>query len=372
MSQRSYSRAAVMTKLNAPLEVQSFPLPEVDPSSMLVRVTTATVCGTDVHRMKGETRSPSPLPLVMGHEGVGVVHELGAGVRTDFAGQKVSKGDRVVWSYARSCGKCYSCSVRGSPQNCPQREALGINIPANVPPHLNGNFAEYVYVRGGTPFFRVPEEMEDEVASPASCALATVMNGFEKLRFGPDDMVVIQGAGALGLYATALSKELGAPKVLVTDLVDSRLEMAREFGADVTMKVTAHDDPEERIAAVRGHTFGSYGADHVIEATGSPEAVGEGYRYLASGGTYLLLGSVVSGEATVTPASVIRNQVSIVGSFASGPRHLRRAVRFLQSRQGVYPFPKMVGHRFRLQDVNQALEAASKRETVKVAIDPQG
>ena len=104
---------------------------------------------------------------------------------------------------------------------------------SDVPPYFMGTFGEYVYLRPGTGVFKVPDDMTDEEASPLMCAAATVAGGLDRIGMRAGDTVVIQGAGMLGLYAAAFAKEQGAGQVVVTDILDRRLELAKEFGADV-------------------------------------------------------------------------------------------------------------------------------------------
>ncbi|MFQ6011041.1 MAG: zinc-binding dehydrogenase, partial [Nitrososphaerales archaeon] len=296
------SKAAVLKAHKVPLDFRDFPLPDLKSNSLIAKVTVATVCGTDIHLWRGD--SSPPLPLILGHEAVGKVHKLGSDVKTDHAGSPITEGDRIIWGSSGRCGKCYSCVVKKIPERCANSVVLGIVTTCKDPPHLNGNFSEFVYLRPPLYFFKIPDSLSDKVASPASCALSTVMNGTEKIDVRAGDSVVIQGAGPLGLYGVAVAKMRGAEKVIVIDKVDSRLKLAEEFGADHTLNMMEYEKMEDRMKEVMKLT-GGYGADHVIELTGSLDAIPEGVRLVRPRGTYLLIGSAVSGEIAIPPALLI-------------------------------------------------------------------
>ena len=132
-------------------------------------------------------------------------------------GNAIAKGDRIAWTVMASCGQCVFCEKYSLPQKCTSLFKYG-HSRANGPPHFEGTFADYVYLRPGTAVFKLPLELTDEVASPLMCAAATIAGGLDRANVNPGDTVVIQGAGMLGLYASAFVKELGAARVFVIDI----------------------------------------------------------------------------------------------------------------------------------------------------------
>src|SRR5262249_61860413 len=136
--------------------------------------------------------------------------------------------------------------------------------------------------------------ISDDVAKPVNCALAQVLYGLERVRVRTGDTVVMQGAGGLGLNASAVAKEMGAAKVIVIDQIAERLELARRFGADHTLSLQELPRPEDRVAAVRELTRG-WGADVVCDFVGFPKVIPEGLQMLKSGGTYLEIGHLSPG-----------------------------------------------------------------------------
>ncbi len=360
------SRAAVLTEYNKPLLIQEMPVLKPEPGAMLVKVSLATFCGTDVHIWRGELKG-STTPMILGHEAVGTIYELGEGVKQDSAGAPVKEGDRVVWDRILNCGRCYQCVARGNSFACENRLTYGMRVGCSEPPYLNGFFSEYVYVRAGVAFFKVPSTLDDHVVSPLNCAYGAVLNGFEKLNIKVGGRVAIQGAGPLGLFAIAVAKEMGASKVISIDMVDSRLKMAGEFGADHTINAAHYSTAEARIKAIKQLT-GGHGADHVVEVTGSPQVIREGVDMLDSGGTYVVIGAGYPGLAEIDTSLLILRQLRISGSLGHEPRHIERGLHFLESRLDRYPFRKIITHTFTLEGVNEALRAMERREAVKAAI----
>ena len=244
-----------------PLEERAFPLPEeLEPKAILVKTEMATVCGSDMHSWRG--RRPFPFPSVMGHEGVGTIVRLGARVKQDTAGNPLAPGNRITWAIMANCGDCCFCRIHALPQKCLNLFKYG-HEKSDLPPYFMGTFGEYVYVKPGTGVFKVPDDMSDEVASPLMCAASTVTAGLARIGMPPRENVVIQGAGMLGLYAAAFAQEQGAKQVIMIDVLEKRLEMARQFGADQCLNVQELGD-DEVVSRVKDLTNG-WGADLAIE-----------------------------------------------------------------------------------------------------------
>ena len=238
-------RAALFFEPGKPMTLTEFPVVEPGPGSVSVRVTRANVCGSDLHFWRGDGRLEwwnRQDGAIIGHEMTGVVHALGDGVVTDWAGAPLAVGDRVVYQYFAPCGRCRAC-LRGMTPACPA--ALGrMFTDPHQPPHFNGAFADYYHVSPRMALFKVPGAVSDTMVAGANCALAQVIYGLERVGVGFNDTVVIQGAGGLGAYATAVAKERGAHQVIVIDGLDDRLALARAMGADATVDFREHRRPE--------------------------------------------------------------------------------------------------------------------------------
>jgi alcohol dehydrogenase len=231
------------------------PDPEIqEPTDVIVRIDSATICGTDLHILKGDVPEVQP-GTILGHEAVGTIVEIGAGVTT------LEPGDRVLVSCITSCGRCAFCKEG--------RYGLCTGGGGWIFGHLiDGLQAEYARVPfADTSVYKIPEELTDEQVLFLADILPTayevgVLNG----RLGPGDTIAIVGAGPIGL-ATVLTAKLYTPaRIIVIDLADSRLEKARELGADVTIN-SGCEDALTRVMELTG----GLGADVAVEAVGVPE-----------------------------------------------------------------------------------------------------
>ena len=241
----------------------------------LLRMTQAGICGSDLHTWRGDQVNV-PLPpngRVMGHEGTGVVEKLGTGVSTDTLGTPIEEGDRMVYSAVFPCYHCHQC-LRGDTNWCANRGYA----TAGVYPYFRGTYADFLYLPPRHPMFRAPDELPDDLLGPVNCAMGTVTTGLMRAGAREGNYVVIQGAGGLGLHATAMAKDMGADRVIVLDRLENRLELAEEFGADYTINIEEFNTPETRVERVKELTNGR-GTDVVMELVGRAEPVGRGHRH---------------------------------------------------------------------------------------------
>jgi threonine dehydrogenase-like Zn-dependent dehydrogenase len=363
------AKAAVLERFKEPLVEREYPLPEtLESGAALVRTEMAGICGTDVHLWKGEL--PIQLPVILGHETVGRIVQLGSGLDKDWTGAPLRVGDRVTWTSTTSCGQCYYCAEKHQPTRCPHRRAYGIGYRSNESPHFLGGYAEYHYLRPRANIFRLPDDLATESVIGAGCALITAIHGVERTGIEWRDTVVVQGAGPVGIAALAVARSAGASKVIVIGGPRKRLEMARRFGADETIDLDEVRTAEERLKAVRTLT-GGYGADVVLECVGMPAAVVEGMEMCRDGGKYLVLGHYCdAGPISWNPHVITRKQLQVFGSWSSEPRHMKAALAFLRETRERFPFHEMVSHRFSLKQANEALETTAKWIAAKSVLVP--
>ena len=358
-----YCKAAVITAFNQPLEIREVRIPELEPGGMLARVEAATLCGTDVHRWHGALAADG-LPFIPGHETCGIVAEVN-GERYDILGRRLQPGDRVIWGYP-SCGHCYYCSMARQPTLCSEKQSWG-HQRTDEYPFLLGGLAEFQYAPPKAPVISVPESVAPALAASAACALRTVMNGFERLgAIAPHETVVIQGAGPLGLYSTAVARDHGAYRVLVVGAPADRLKAALEFGADDTLNLDGLPDPKDRIAWVRKQTEGR-GADVAVQVA-SGESVGEGLQMLRPGGRYVSIGG---GGSNAVPLNALGRAISYVNIQQAEPRHWQQAVNFIASRPEV-PFDRMISGSYNLDQATEAFQKMAAFSIVKPAFYPNG
>lgn len=317
---------------------------------LLVRIDLATVCGSDLHTVGG--KRPSPVPAVLGHEQVGTVLGVGAGGVVCVGGGAVVPGMRVVWSVAASCGECERC-VRGLMQKCVKLSKYG-HQPLLEKAPLTGGFATHCVVLPGTAVVAVPDEVPDVVASPASCATATVAAALVAAGSVVGRRVLVTGAGMLGLTAVAMAATAGA-RVVAADPDPARRGQALAFGAEEV-----------------GDGSSSMGAfDVAMEFSGQPAAVRTCLDSLEVGGVAVLVGSVSPGEPVpLDPERLVRGLHTVVGVHNYRPEDLLTAVEFLAEHHRSFPFADLVGATYALDHVGEAIEAARGAAAPRQALAP--
>lgn len=325
----STGRAALFYGPGRPFALTELPVPDPEPGAMVVRITRANVCGSDLHIWRGDgllglmARDDG---RIIGHEMTGVIHALGHGVERDWAGLPLAEGDRVVYQYFAPCGRCRSC-LRSMTEAC-ARSFKVLQGKPTVFPHFRGAYADYFYLTPQMAVFKVPERVADTMVAGVNCALAQVVMGLERVHVGLGDRVVIQGAGGLGLYAIAVARDRGAAQIVVIDGIEDRLALARRMGADETVDLRELASPDERIARVRELTDG--GADVVCELVGRADAIAEGLQMVALGGRYLEIGTFYLGSTVaVDPGLLVTRNIRLeaVASYDAGS--LQQALAFL-------------------------------------------
>jgi threonine dehydrogenase-like Zn-dependent dehydrogenase len=233
-------------------------------------------------------------------------------------------------------------------------------------PHFTGTFGTHYYVGRNQALFRVPDNVPALVAVSANCALAQASAGLHRARITAGDTVVVQGAGGLGLWATARASERGA-RVIVVDAVQRRLDAAMAFGADKTVSFADFPEPSARIARVRELTDG--GADTALELTGVPSAVLEGVEMVRSGASYIVIGNITPGNAIeLDIGSLTRRSVTIHPVIRYHQRLLRDSLQFISRNMGRLPFDQLVDATYPLEDVMQALEDSRNRKVNRAAL----
>jgi L-iditol 2-dehydrogenase len=360
------AKAAVFFGPGKPFEIKEVPIPEVEPEGVLIRVTVANICGSDLHFWRGD--APLRYPddgWIYGHEMTGRVARLGTKVKTDSLGRPLQEGDRVAYTYFYPCRRCYAC-LNNEPAACPNK--IERPVGPSVFPHLHGAFADHYYLRPGGYLFKVPAELTDEVVAPVNCALSQVIYGLHvaDLRFGQS--VVIQGAGGLGIQAAAVAKDMGASRVIVVDQISGRLELARAFGADHTLSLKDIPERRERVKLVREWT-GGVGADVACDLVGFPAVIPEGLEMLRAGGTYLEIGTISRGaKIELEPSLLVWGSKKIVGVIQYDPWVIPKALDFLVRTRERWPWGRLLSHKYPLDKINEAFAASEWHNKETTAI----
>ena len=330
-------------------------VPQVGPRDALLRVTTTTICGTDIHILKGEY--PVARGLTVGHEPVGVIEELGEAV----TGYEI--GQRVIAGAITPCGQCHSC-LDGNQAQCGGKAMGGWRLGNSI----DGCQAEYVLIPDATANLAlIPDHLTDEQVLMCPDIMSTGFGGAESGRIGIGDTVAVFAQGPIGLCAAVGAKLSGATQIFTVDAVPERLAMSRELGADVTINYKERDPVGAILEATSRR-----GVDVAIEALGTQTTFENCLRVLRPGGVLSSLG-VYSGKLTLPLdafAAGLGDHSIVTTLCPGGKERMRRLMNVLASaRADLRP---LVTHRFALDKIEEAYDLfANQRDGVlKVAITP--
>ncbi|MFJ1806400.1 MULTISPECIES: zinc-binding dehydrogenase [unclassified Streptomyces] len=361
------ARAVVLAEFGEPLELRKLPVPAAPEGGLIVAARYGGVCGTDLHLQQGHLEVPTP--LVLGHEGLGTVHEIGTRAGTDVHGTRLRVGDQVMWASSIACGTCVPCRIHREPTLCEQRRTYGVNRPVDQEPGLSGSWAEYIALRPGTTVVKLPDGVDPVAAMAFACAGPTMVHAlFERRPVRLGETVVVQGSGPVGLAAAALAQLSGAGRVIIAGGPGARLEAAAAAGiGDHHVNVVETADQEAALAEVTALT-GGRGADLVIEATGVPGAVGQGLRLARRGGSYLVVGQYTdSGDTTVNPHQIVYRQLDVIGSWAFTGAHLVEYVSLLPALTARFDLARLVTT-YALEDNARALADVASGAVMKAVL----
>ena len=340
------------------ISVEEVERPRPGPGEAVIRVTLTTICGTDLHILRGEY--PVKPGLIIGHEPVGVIDELGPGV----TGYQV--GDRVLVGAITPCGQCNAC-LSGHLAQCGHGEGYEALGGWRFGNKINGAQAEYLLVPNAMAnMAKIPKELTDEQVVLLADIASTGISGAESAKIKIGDTVVVFAQGPIGLCATAGAKLMGAALVIGVDGDSNRLAMAREMGADIVLDYRELDV----VAEVKKLT--GYGADVAIEALGTQQTFESALRSLRPGGTLSSLG-VYSGKLEIPYdafAAGIGDHLIVTTLCPGGKERMRRLMEMVKfNRLDLTP---LLTHTFALTDILQGYELFGARRdgVLKVAIRP--
>lgn len=337
------------------------PIPDVGPLDALVRITTTTICGTDIHILKGEY--PVARGLTVGHEPVGVIEKLGAQVKGYREGQRVIAGAITPSGHSNAC-QCGDSAQDGAGTPHGWKPMGGWRFGNTI----DGCQAEYVLVPDAmVNLAPVPDSLTDEQVLMCPDIMSTGFAGAESGTIRIGDVVAVFAQGPIGLCATAGAKLSGATTIIGVDRLPARLEVARRLGADVVIDASRSDPVEEIMRVTEGR-----GVDVAIEALGTQATFEASLRVLRPGGTLSSLG-VYSRDLTIPlgafSAGLGDNKI-ITSLCPGGKERMRRLMSVIAS--GRIDLQPMVTHRFKLDQIEQAYDLFGHQRdgVLKVAITP--
>ena len=322
-------KAAVLEQAHQPMVIKNIPDPTVGVNDVLIKVTAAGVCHSDIHIADGllGTLGLDPFPLIMGHEIVGEIEQVGAEVTHLKPGTRVG----AYWSFG--CGHCHYC-LSNKEQLCITNLSAGSIRSAGVT--LPGGYAEYVTV-GAEYAIPLPDEIEDVDAAPFLCAGLTVYGGFKNAALKPGQRAAVLGLGGLGHMAIPIAKAMGAEVIAITS-TESKQAVAKQLGADHTINATGADAGQKLLAMG--------GADVVLSTTVDPEAIAGVMQGLLPQGTLALIG--LTGEPLpVIPVPLVLTEQRVIGS-AIGSRLDYQELMHLAVQNNIRPMTET----YALDDVN--------------------
>ncbi|MEM2942572.1 MAG: zinc-binding dehydrogenase [Candidatus Bathyarchaeia archaeon] len=349
------------------IERREFEMPSIGPEEMLMKIEAVSICGSDAERYVGVRFGgilATPFPIIMGHELVGRVHQVG-GEASEYYGVKVD--DRIVVEPYIPCGRCRYC-LTGNYSICINNRCYGVNISCSEPPHLWGAYGEYMYV---APYSRV-HKISPRVPREEACLSSVVGNGLRwactKGSVQPGDVVVVVGPGSQGLAAVMAADHAGAGKIILagTSADKRRLELGREFGADYTVNV----DERPLFESVSEITSGEM-SDVTILTTGSVKAISEAPRLVRPLGRVVIPG-LTGGKTVPLPTDeIVTKELRILGGLGQA-WNVEAAVRLLEEQK--YPVRKMVTHTLPLEEAEKGLKLAANEiegeEPIKIVLTP--
>ncbi|MEN6594084.1 MAG: zinc-binding dehydrogenase [Clostridiaceae bacterium] len=369
------------------MTIREFPYPKLEKGAAICRIVLAGVCGTDKHSYRGESvqykgtdnEIDLPYPIIQGHENVMIIEEIDpeGALHLDFDGNILKVGDRVTMCPDVVCGTCWFCKNMPTYPWCEHMLfSYGNMRSCNDGKHLYGGFSEYIYIEPGTRLYKVPDGLPDSMAvlTEVMCVTATMdkakeFNSFSLEGFNFNDTVVIQGVGPLGLAHVIKARMMGAGKIIVTDISDYKLALAKEFGADIAFNVNTTTE-DERVEIVMQQTHGR-GADLAVECVGRPHVVPEGIRMLRKAGMYLEPGNFVDcGETSINVHEICSKNLRIIGMSNHTHVGYRAHMEMMERSITWFPWEKFVSHRYPIDQAEQAIKTSMGDESMKVVLDP--
>ena len=344
---------AVLYEGPGAMKVVDIPKPEAGPGEVVVKVTMCAICGTDVHSFMHEgILFPG---TVFGHETVGVVAEIGAGV------EGFTVGDRVAVGAPGTCPEgCYYCRI-GRPTLC----VNGFGRTLGIGPGTQGAYAEYVLAKyPNRMLVKIPDAVGDDDAVLFDI-FSTAYHGFKRSSFKAGMNVAVVGAGAIGLSMVQLLRLAGAGHITAVNRALGKRQMALEFGADLALSPSEETDLVGKVKAL----YKGLGADIVYECAGNPTTVGLSVALARAGGEVILVGTNPEPLSTINEIQLGLFELDVKGSFAYDEDEIRTVLRFME--RGLVSTGGMLNKKFKLEEAAEALEELSKTtEPVRYALVP--
>ncbi len=376
MLKNRYVRSVVL-EAKGKLTLKDFPYPELKKNCAIIKMEYSGICGTDKHSFEGffhqKGGRPIPLPVIQGHENVGIIEEINGQV-LDHDGQKLKVGDRVVPAPNISCGICFACRNNRPYYYCECKLDYGNNIGAGEEPHIFGGWSEYLYILPGSHLFKYPDTLDPrfgtfiEPLSVTGCLDKARQWSSEWEPFRSGDTVVILGTGPIGLFHLIKSSLMGAGKIIAVDPYKFRTSLASDFGAS---EVVTSNDREEIKDNIKKLT-NNFGADLVVDCTGVSEGFTIALELIREGGMVLEVGIFSnSHDIPINPHSqILEKSARVIGVGGDDISQYYPSIKILERNINKLPWEDIISHNFHIEDVHEAMNVAMGEESMKVILHP--
>ncbi|MGE9293067.1 MAG: zinc-dependent alcohol dehydrogenase [Puniceicoccales bacterium] len=354
------------------VEIREFPLRAIGPDEILVKVEACGVCGTDIHCYNSDPFGLAP--VVLGHEGTGIVLEVGKNIQMDSVGKPIKPGDRIVTSLMKTSDACMIAKYNPLKANlCDDMRLYGL-LPDEPDNHFNGYFGQYLIIRPDSSVFVVNDMSVElrtliEPAAVVCHALERAKTCGVKLNFRT--RVIVQGCGPIGLMMLAVLRTYGINTLIAIDGNPGRLELAKKMGADETLNYRDYDGIDDLAAAVQSMTKG-VGAHFGFQVTGVPAAFASLFKCIRRGGGICEVGHFVDGgQCSINPHfDICQKEITVTGSWVYNSVEYPNAYHFLQRAERIgLPMTSLITHRFPMEQIEEAFATNMRQEGVKIMID---
>ncbi|MBC7319099.1 alcohol dehydrogenase catalytic domain-containing protein [bacterium] len=347
-------KAVIFESLDNMVVKEDFPNPELPEDGLILKVESVAICGSDVRIFHRGHVNVKP-PQIIGHEVAGIVYRVGRET-TEF-----KEGERVVLGADVPCGKCFYC-LRGHQNNCVRAIAFGYQ--------LQGGFAQFMAVPRDAINAKIVQRLPEHLSFDEACLtepLACVVNGQDLSKIQAGDTVVVIGAGPIGLMHVMLARAKGATKVIVSEISEKRLEIAKNFNIDVLIDAKREDPVEIVLRETDG-----LGADVVIVAAPSGDAQAQAIYMARNLGTVNFFGGLPPNtkEIPINTNRIHYKEVFVHGSHGSSPKDNAIALKLIAS--GQVQVGKLITHILPLDEINKGLNLVETGEALKVILKPWG
>ena len=359
------AKVAVLTAKEK-IEVKEFEIPEINDNEVLVKVEGCGVCGTDVHEFKND---PFDLiPVVLGHEGTGIIVKLGKNIKNDIMGQPLKIGDKVVTSVTITKEDTFSKMHPEKANLSDHMDVYGLLTDDQY--HFNGWFGEYIILRENSSIFRVNDMSLKQrlLIEPAAVTVHAVERAKTTGLLKFNSMVLVQGCGPIGLMLLSVLRTMGIENILAVDGDNQRLKMAQRLGAKYTFNFKDFGKFDDMLAGI--HKISGGGVDFAFQCTGVPSAASSIYKMIRRGGGLCEVGFFVdNGDATINPHfDLCQKEITLVGSWVYTFTDYATTLDFIRRAKGIgLPIEELVTHDFALEDLNEAMHVNMRLEGIKVA-----